>query len=193
MFGFEFFDKSDGMRCRPRVAVSANGYHRVVAWCVAEGGRHLRHVLADLPCRRLTGDHVVDVVYRNAHHIRVFVTDRDASLPNPRQSFEVDMRVVACRWHQLRGAQMRGFYSYSWFERVAGADIRNANAVHLNWQDLRRGDSVWLARRYGDAARLVVAVKPNSYLLRTSPDDFDRVQDGAPAPSGMRLLICRTS
>ena len=41
------------------------------------------------------------------------------------------------------------------------------------------GDTVWLARRYGDAARQVVAaVAPGSHLVLMSPDDFERVQQG---------------
>ena len=54
--------------------------------------------------------------------------------------------------------------------------------IHPEWQDLRVGDTVWLARRYGDGARQVVAaVKPNSHLVLMSPDDFERVQRGEKA------------
>ena len=75
-----------------------------------------------------------------------------------------------------------GFYSYSLLERAVGAHIRNADAIHPEWQDVRVGDTVWLARRYGDSARMVVAaVKPNSHLLLMSPNDFARVQRGEKA------------
>ena len=54
--------------------------------------------------------------------------------------------------------------------------------IHPEWQDLRVGDTVWLARRYGEAARQVVAaVEPNSHLVLMSPDDFERVQRGEKA------------
>ena len=79
-------------------------------------------------------------------------------------------------WIAQIGEDRAGFYSYSWLERAAGAMIHNANVIHPEWQDLRVGDTVWLARRYGEAARqVVVAVKPNSHLVLMSPDDFERV------------------
>ncbi len=107
----------------------------------------------------------------------------EATTPRTTRAITIDAAVdEVWPWLAQLGEDRGGFYSYSWLERVAGANIRNANAVHRQWQDVRRGDSVWLARRYGGVARLVVAaVKPNSYLLLMSPDDFDRVQHGAKA------------
>ena len=59
-------------------------------------------------------------------------------------------------WIAQIGEDRAGFYSYSWLERAAGAMIHNANVIHPEWQELRVGDTVWLARRYGEAARQVV-------------------------------------
>ena len=85
-------------------------------------------------------------------------------------------------WLAQIGEDRAGFYSYSWLERAAGAHIRNANTVHPEWQDIHVGDTVWLARRYGESARQVVAaVEPNSHLLLMSPDDFERAQRGIKA------------
>jgi hypothetical protein len=85
-------------------------------------------------------------------------------------------------WLAQIGEDRGGFYSYSWLERAVGAQIHNANSVHPEWQDLRVGDSVWLARRYGKRARqAVAAVKPLSHLVLVSPDDFRRVQRGEKA------------
>lgn len=85
-------------------------------------------------------------------------------------------------WLAQIGESRGGFYSYSLLERAVGADIHNANSVHPEWQGIRDGDTVWLARRYGESARMVVAaVKPNSHLLLMSPDDFERVQHGSKA------------
>jgi hypothetical protein len=82
-------------------------------------------------------------------------------------------------WLAQIGEDRGGFYSYSLLERAVGADIHNANTVHPEWQDIRVGDSVWLARRYGEVARQVVAaLEPGSYLLLMSPDDYERVQCG---------------
>ena len=66
MSGLEFFDKGHGMGGRRGVAVPVNGDHRVVARRVTEGFRHLGHTLADSAGRRLVGNHVIDVVYRDA-------------------------------------------------------------------------------------------------------------------------------
>jgi hypothetical protein len=85
-------------------------------------------------------------------------------------------------WLAQIGEDRGGFYSYSLLERAVGAHIRNANTIHPEWQDVRVGDTVWLARQYGDSARMIVAaVKPNSHLLLMSPDDFARVQRGEKA------------
>ena len=54
------------------------------------------------------------------------------------------------------------------------------------------GDTVWLARRYGDEARQVVAaVKPNSHLVLMSPDDFERVQRGEKASGAWGFYLRR--
>ncbi|MBE1546439.1 hypothetical protein GGC64_000447 [Mycobacterium sp. OAS707] len=93
-------------------------------------------------------------------------------------------------WLAQIGECRGGFYSYSWLERAAGAHIRNADTVHAELQDLHTGDSIWLARRYGDVARQVVAaVEPNSHLLLMSPDDFERVQSGFKASGGWGFYL----
>src|SRR5664279_5205357 len=51
-------------------------------------------------------------------------------------------------WLAQIGEDRAGFYSYSLLERLAGAKIHNADTVHKEWQDVRVGDTVWLARRY---------------------------------------------
>ncbi|OBG19868.1 hypothetical protein A5765_01575 [Mycolicibacterium celeriflavum] len=85
-------------------------------------------------------------------------------------------------WLVQIGEDRGGFYSFSLLERVVGAEIHNAKTIHPEWQQLRVGDTVWLARRYGEGARqMVAAVKPNAYLVLMSPDDFNRVQRGEKA------------
>jgi len=85
-------------------------------------------------------------------------------------------------WLAQIGEGRGGFYSYSWLERAVGAAIHNADTIHPAWQDVHIGDTVWLARRYGESARLVVAaIEPKSHLLLMSPDDFKRVQLGSKA------------
>ncbi len=55
-------------------------------------------------------------------------------------------------WLAQIGEDRAEFYSYSLLERAVGAHIQNANTVHPEWQDVHVGDTVWLARHYGDAA-----------------------------------------
>ncbi len=70
--------------------------------------------------------------------------------------------------------------------------MTNANTVHPEWQDVHVGDTVWLARRYGDAARQVVAaVAPESHLVLMSPDDFERVQQGNKASGAWGFYLRR--
>jgi hypothetical protein len=98
--------------------------------------------------------------------------------PRNTRAVTVDAPVDAVwPWLAQIGEDRGGFYSYFLLERAVGADIRNADTVHPEWQDVRVGDTVWLARRYGTGARQVVAaVEPNSHLLLVSPMDFARVR-----------------
>lgn len=82
--------------------------------------------------------------------------------------------------------------SYAALERAVGAHIENANTVHPEWQDVHVGDTVWLARRYGDAARQVVAaVAPGSHLVLMSPGDFERAQQGMTASGAWGFYLRR--
>lgn len=94
-------------------------------------------------------------------------------------------------WIAQIGEGRGGFYSYSWLERVVGADIRNADVIHPEWQDLSVGDTIWLAERFGPSARQVVAdIEPRSFLALVSPTDFDRLERGEKA-SGAWVFIIR--
>ncbi len=85
-------------------------------------------------------------------------------------------------WLAQIGEGRAGFYSYSLLERAVGARIHNSDVIHPEWQNVRVGDTVWLAQRYGDRARQVIAaVKPMSHLVLVTPDDFEKVQRGEEA------------
>jgi hypothetical protein len=85
-------------------------------------------------------------------------------------------------WLAQIGEDRGGFYSYDWLERLAGARIHNADVVHPEWQEPRVGDTVWLARRYGQrASQVVAAIEPKSHLVLMSAPDFERVQRGEKA------------
>ena len=104
-------------------------------------------------------------------------------------------------WLAQIGEDRGGFYSYDLLERMVGADIHNADVIHPEWQRLRTGDRVWLARRYGErGSQLVAEVAPGAHLVLVSDDDYDRQARGLPAwgawsfhlrphRSGTRLLV----
>ena len=95
-------------------------------------------------------------------------------------------------WLVQIGEDRGGFYSYSWLERAVGARIHNAGALHPEWQDLRVGDTVWLARRFGEQARqVVVAIRPTSHLILMSPEDAERVRRGQVASGSWAFYLRR--
>ena len=106
-----------------------------------------------------------------------------ANTPTTTRAVTIDAPIAdVWPWLAQIGEDRGGFYSYSLLERAVGADVHNANTVNPTWQDVHVGDTVWLAQRYGDSARLVVAAaKANSHLVLMSPDDFQRVQHGSKA------------
>ncbi len=85
-------------------------------------------------------------------------------------------------WLVQIGENRGGFYSYDALERLVGTRIHNADVVHPEWQQLQVGDTVWLAQRYGQRGRQLVAeIVPNSHLVLMSAADYDRVQRGEKA------------
>lgn len=47
-------------------------------------------------------------------------------------------------WLVQIGQNRGGFYSYTWLENLVGCQMRNAERVVPEWQDLKGGDVVWL-------------------------------------------------
>ncbi len=47
------------------------------------------------------------------------------------------------RWTAQVGADRAGFYSYQWLENLVGCELRNADAVHPEWE-LKVGDALLL-------------------------------------------------
>ncbi len=90
-------------------------------------------------------------------------------------------------WLAQIGEDRGGFYSYSLLERAVGADVHNADAIHPEWQHVHVGDTIWLARRYGPAARqIVAAMQPDSHLVLVSPPTSS-VSDAAKKPRDLGL------
>lgn len=101
-----------------------------------------------------------------------------AGSPRTTRAITIDAPVeTVWPWLAQIGEHRGGFYSYSLLERAVGCDIHNADHIHPEWQDLHAGDTVWLARAYGEAGRMVVAtVAPNSHLVLMAPADFARTR-----------------
>jgi|SRR5215213_9310435 len=116
-----------------------------------------------------------------------------ANTPRTTRAATIDAPIRAIwPWLAQIGDDRGGFYSYSVLERAVGAQIHNAHTIHDEWQDLRVGDTVWLARRYGDVGRQVVAaVEPGSHLVLMSPRDFERVQRGEKASGAWAFYLRR--
>lgn len=131
---------------------------------------------ADEVCATLPGD---ELVVPEAPS-----TTRAVTIDAPRQDI--------WPWLVQIGEDRAGFYSYSLLERVVGADMHNADVIHPEWQQLRVGDTVWLAHRYGpDARQIVAAVQPKSHLVLVSPNDFARLQRGEKASGCWSFVLHR--
>ncbi len=114
--------------------------------------------------------------------------------PRTTRAITIDApRHTVWSWLVQIGEGRGGFYSYDILERAVGARIFNADTLHPEWADLRVGDTIWLARRYGDRARQVVAlVEPDSHLMLVSPEDFDHIQRGEPVSATWSFHVRRT-
>jgi hypothetical protein len=143
---------------------------RVRPWMYTWGGR------ADEVEAALAGDELVSADTPRTTRVVTIDAPADAVWP----------------WLVQIGEGRGGFYSYSLLERAVGAEIHNAKTIHPEWQELRVGDTIWLAQRYGDGARQVVAsVESNAHLVLMSADDFNRVQRGEKASGAWSFHLRR--
>ena len=72
----------------------------------------------------------------------------DGLITSPRWSWTHGIEIDAPArevwpWVAQIGADKGGFYSYQWLENLAGCDLRNAEAIHPDWE-VRAGDRVVL-------------------------------------------------
>jgi hypothetical protein len=82
----------------------------------------------------------------------------DARGPRTTRAITIDAPPeTVWAWLAQIGEDRAGFYSYSWLERLAGCRMHNAWSVHEEWQHREAGETVWLAQRYGELGRHVVA------------------------------------
>jgi hypothetical protein len=76
------------------------------------------------------------------------------------------------KWLVQIGQERGGFYSYDWLENLFGLQIRNADEIKTEWQNLKVGDFVrgahkgWLGGKFDDTAGwFVVRMEENRYLI----------------------------
>lgn len=72
-------------------------------------------------------------------------------------------------WLVQMGADRGGFYSYAWMENLFGLQIRNADRIHDEWQQLTVGDPVWGDRRRR-GGWVVEHIEPNVALVLKTAD-----------------------
>ena len=93
-------------------------------------------------------------------------------------------------WLAQIGEDRAGFYSYSWLERLAGCRMHNAWSVHDEWQHREAGETVWLAERYGELGRQVIArLDRERVLAMTSPADYDAIVAGRLATGAWTFVV----
>jgi hypothetical protein len=81
---------------------------------------------------------------------------------------------VVWRWLLQLGQDRAGFYSYTWLENLARADMPEVRTLVPEFQHREVGDTVWMARpdRFGGQARMVVGhlVEGRALILQTPQD-----------------------
>ena len=141
-------------------------------------------------------------------HMRWGATDEELTRPLPGDAIVPDgiqsTRAITIHaparaiwpWIAQMGQDRAGFYSIDWLERLAGADIHNANQIVPAWQHLAVGDLMRTYRyveRFEPLGWIVVAVEPERALVLRSVDSrwsWALVLD--PVDAGSTRLIART-
>lgn len=94
---------------------------------------------------------------------------------------------VVWRWLLQIGQDRAGFYSYTWLENLARADMPEVRTIVPEFQHRALGDTVWFARpdRYGGRARMVIAhLVEGRALILVAPPDAELALTGGLAPHG---------
>lgn len=120
-------------------------------------------------------------------HLRWGATEEELRMPFPGQNSEATPeRVLATHavtiqapvaevwvWLVQIGQDRAGFYSYSWLENLVGCQLRNADRIVPEWQDLQVGDSVRLHPKapslpvtYLEPERALILADGWGFLLR---------------------------
>jgi hypothetical protein len=151
-----------------------------VAYTLAVRPWHLRWGATDEECMRpLPGDAIVPDGTQSTRAITIHAPAR-AIWP----------------WLVQMGQNRAGFYSFDWLERLAGADIHNADQIVPLWQHLAVGDLMRTYRyieRYEPLGWIVVAIEPERALvLRSADSRWSWALALDPLATGGTRLIART-
>lgn len=85
-------------------------------------------------------------------------------------------------WLVQIGQRRGGFYSYAWLENMVGCEMRNADRIVPEWQELKVGDEVWLHPKAPplhvlaiEPGRAIVLEKCWTFFLRPLDDGTTRL------------------
>ena len=98
----------------------------------------------------------------------------DDLVPAPRSHWTHGVQIDAPAeevwpWVAQVGADRGGFYSYEWLENLVGCRLRNADAVHPEWE-VRQGDALFLHPKQPPPLPVVEAVKGRHFVAYAEAD-----------------------
>lgn len=113
-------------------------------------------------------------IFIRHYHINWGATTTEVNMKFPTNELISPNRIVSTRaininvakekvwpWIAQTGQNRGGFNSYYWLENLFAAKMINAKSINPNWQNPKRGDTVYYGKNEGYA--LVSFVKPNEY------------------------------
>jgi hypothetical protein len=108
-------------------------------------------------------------------HLRWGATDEELEKPLPGDELVPDPGIQSTRaitvhapvekvwqWLAQVGQDRGGFYSYEWLENLTGAQMRNADRIHPEWQHREVGETVFLHPAIGPK---VAAFEPGRAMV----------------------------
>jgi hypothetical protein len=112
-------------------------------------------------------------------------------VPAPRWSWTHGIEVDAppervWPWVAQVGADRGGFYSYEWLENLIGCRLRNADAIHPEWE-VREGDGLLLHPK--QPALAVVEVAPGRHFVAHAARDQRACAAGEPWVAASWLFL----
>ena len=109
-------------------------------------------------------------------HLRWGATDEELCAPLPGDELVSQAKLKATHaitinapaadvwpWLVQMGQNRGGFYSYTWLENLVGCQMRNADEIVPEWQELNVGDKVWLHPKAPPVE--VAAVEPGRAIV----------------------------